>query len=749
MPVSLDPSDPNKLNLGRTCVGKVTADPYSPTYYGFIPPICQIWGDNASMQSPTGPYPFAADNYLRLPAIAADLNGNSLKLGAPVHYEITKPVKAQFILEQPPQHAAYFDEGSGHGAQVYTINRYPSFNTSMQDSQKRSFNSNNQNHTDWTVGFSTQISATREWSAGLNADNDGVGSKMKGSLGFKFAYDYDKVSSDYKSTASSYAVTQQNATGVDDVLIYNSEILDLWRYRIFGSGTVTGDSQKPYAYYDIVLPGAPSIVSYPGGRDVDWYQPLHEPGNILSYPSRTSVCSPNDIGAITVQSQNVVNQVVPLISCTQQYYNGNSSSISLNFDHTAMSGSSTDYTHKAHAEVDVSASYAAGAREAGLGIVTSGSFDLDAHGGADWGQLTTSDDSTSTSTGITVNSPQGDSNHAYPYYPIFYDTDAGALKVAFGVGDLTASGAGRGFWTDYYGQQPDPALNLPNRFNATYSPNGILNGWEADHTITRKRMKGLVIRYSKKDDTGYYPLMGKNPHDGDVVMFETRVYNYSISGTATSPITVQLSVIPMDNKNNEICRSAGGQPPTYKRGGHVCPVGDRTVIGNALSAPTGGAPTVSLNARENTPTYLMWNTKGFGPAIGTALYRVYVDLITDPNNEIYPPEKPCTALPCEDALSIEPKIDPGQNDEGWSLISVEAPAKGLQAGNPGAPPPNAAQLTLGFRYSAVGRPTREFSDGYSSAAASAESLPLSARCPRRSTLMFRSTTASLESLVLK
>ena len=543
------------------------------------------------MDSPTGPanapYPFPSNNYLRLPAIAADLNGNSLKLGAPVHYEITKPVKAQFILQQPPQHAAYFDDGRGQGPQVHTISRYPTFNTSMQDSQKRSFNSNNQNHTDWTVGFSTQVSANREGSAGLNADNDGVGAKMKGSIGFKFAYDYDRVSTDYVSTASSYAVTQQNSTGVDDVLIYNSEILDLWRYRIFGSGTDTQDPQKPYAYYDIVLPGAPSIVSYPGGRDVDWYQPLHEPGNILSYPSRATVCSPSDIGPITVQSQNIVNQVIPLISCTQQYYNGNSSNISLNFDHTTTNGSSTDYTHKAHAELDVSASYAAGAREAGVGVVTSGSFDLDVHGGANWGQLTTSDDSTSTSTGITVNSPQGDSEHGYPYYPIFYDTDAGALKVAFGVGDLTASSTGGGFWTDIYGQQPDPALNLPNRFVATYFNNAV-NGWEADKTINRKRMKGLVIRSSKPDSQGYYPLLGHNPHDGDEVMFEVRVYNYSISSTPSSPITTQLSVIPLDNRNNEICRSAGGQQPNYKRGGACLPGGRSNGCRQRLVRTHGG-----------------------------------------------------------------------------------------------------------------------------------------------------------------
>lgn len=192
-------------------------------------------------------------------------------------------------------------------------------------------------------------------------------------------------------------------------------------------------------------------------------------------------------------------------------------------------------------------------------------------------------------------------------------------------------------------------------------------------------------------------------------MLETRVYNYSISGTPTSPITVQLSVIPMDNKNNEICRSAGSSQPPYTRGGHVCPVGDRTVIGNASSAPVGGTQTITLSSRQNTLTDLMWNTKGFGPPAGTALYRVYVDLISsDPKNEIYPAEPPCTELPCENALAIETNVDPGQNNEGWSLISVNAPAQGLQAGSPGVPAPDATQLALGSDTPLLGGPEGNF-----------------------------------------
>jgi hypothetical protein len=118
-----------------------------------------------------------------------------------VHFEITNPGKAQFILEQPPQHAAWLDLGSG--AAVQTINRYPSFNTSMQDSQKKDFASKNQDHLDWTVGGSVQGTAQQTTTEGVKDEVAGedleATTSQKLSLSAKVAYDYDNVSSKYSS----------------------------------------------------------------------------------------------------------------------------------------------------------------------------------------------------------------------------------------------------------------------------------------------------------------------------------------------------------------------------------------------------------------------------------------------------------------------------------------------------------------------------------------------------------------------
>jgi hypothetical protein len=561
----------------------------------------------------------------------------------------------------------------------------------MKDSENRELATNTKNHTDWNVGASEQASASYSLTLG-NMKIAGV--QTKTSLSEKVGYDYNKVHSDYTQGSDSYEVGSSAATGTDDYLEVEAQILDIWRYRIFG--TSTGDQQNPNAFYEIVLPGPPSIVAKPGGLDVDWYQPIHEVGNILSYPQSDQVCNPSDLGSFTRPDPNnpghLITDATPLIACTQQFYDGNSSTTTLSLNHQTGNGGSDDFTHKVQADVDFQYSYKANEN---FGVEASSGeaqLDIDVHGGASWGQLTTDDNTTTDATGITIDAKAGDSNHAYPYFPILYNSTAGGLKVSYAVGDLRESVGGGEFWTDNYSQSPDPALNLPHRFDATYNANGVVNGWTTELTILRKRMKGFVVRKPDVDPiTGYYPLLGSNPQDGDKVLLEARVYNYSISGTPAN-FTVQFSVIPYDStSDNEICANI----PTSGKGGRVCPASARTPIGSGTTQPSGGTSIFTLSGRDNTKAYLVWNTQGFGPqSPGFSEYRVYVDLVSN-TPELYPPEAPCTAVPCEDNFSNEQNIDPGQNNEGWSQISVAKRTSGGPFGGSGSGEPTHGSLSAG------------------------------------------------------
>ncbi len=686
--------DPTKVNPDFVCSDKATSDTYSPYYIGAPLPLCSIWVDAESAVDLPGALGRNL-NYLRLPAIAADVSGNSLRLGAPMHMELTDPGKPDYVLEQPPQHAAWLDQGNG--AQVVTISRYPSFSTSVSNSSLTTYASNEKDHTDWTAGVSEKVTAQATWAVGADAGPlADVSEQSTAKLSARVSFDYDHVHDHYTTGYDTYSVGLAAATGEDDSLFVQSQIFDLWRYRIYGQNTDIGDSNNPNAFYDIVIPG-PHLASNPGGRDVDWYQPIHEVGNILSYPGRVAVCgnddqSPADIGPITIPNLGISNQVKPLAACQQLFYNGNSHDLNLTLFHQTGSGDSTDYTNKVSTGVDFKYSYRVDFEFLGNGGQAKASTDTDVHGGQDWGHLSTNDSTTNQATGITLHSPQGDSEHAYPFYPIFYNTSVGGLKVAYGVGDLTSSNSGENFWVTNYSAQPDPALNLPNRFDGTYSSNNVFNGWKPELSISRKRMKGFVIRKSEVNSiTGDYSLLGSNPQDGDKVLLEARVYNYSISATPAN-FTVQFSLIPYDSgTHNEICANmlTTGKP------GRVCPASARTVIGIGATQPTGGTSNFTLDARENAPAYLMWSTQGFGPqSAGFTEYRVYVDLVSN-TAELYPPEPPCAAVPCEDNFSNENKVDPGQNNEGWGLISVAKRSSGGSLGGSRASEPTHGTLGVG------------------------------------------------------
>jgi hypothetical protein len=677
--VSSDATDPTKLNAAFVCSDKATADTYSPTHQGAPEPVCPIWVDAETAASPTGPYIYITPHYLRLPAVAADLNGNSLKLGAPIHFQIFNPAKADYILEQPPQHSAWLDLGSG--PQVITVSRYKTFNTSMVDSSSTDLTTNTQDHLDWNVGGSASFSASSTLKVGSEVGADiGVSSAVTQSISAEVKYDRDQQKNTYNSGYDSTTVGQSSTTGTDDSLIVEGQIHDIWRYRLYGAGTETGDPNHPNAFYEINLPG-PSLIANYAGTDADWYQPVHEVGNILSYPDPTSVCQPSDLGPIT--NSSISNEAVPLISCRNLFYNGNSSTLSLSLDHKNGSGITTDFTNKLHADVNFNYTMQA---KAGIGVISAkntASFGVDVHGGADWGQLSTSDSSTSSATGITINSPGGNGDWSYPYFPILYDTVAGGLKVAYGVGDLTNSD----LWVGFYGQKGDPALSLPNRFVPAYNSNGVMVGWAPQTRIKRKEMKGFAIRRSTVNPlTKEYSLLGGNPGEGDTVLLDIRVYNYSLSASPTAPFRAKIYTIPYDSDtHNEICPGI----PTTGAGGRVCPATARTFVGLASDKVTGGVPTFQLNARQQVDAYYMWTIKNMGPAkAGVNDYRVYVvlDSGNDPSVELNPAEPPCTQVPCEDNAANEgangtfSTLDPGQNNEGWALMSVGPPNAGLLGG---------------------------------------------------------------------
>ena len=92
-----------------------------------------------------------------------------------------------------------------------------------------------------------------------------------------------------------------------------------------------------------------------------------------------------------------------------------------------------------------------------------------------------------------------------------------------------------------------------------------------------------------------------------------------------------------------------------------------------------------LQPLQMTTAAIVWDTTGFG---AVQPYRIYVVLNGDMavQDEIYPAEKPLQTYPYVDLngkqQTLPPGLDPGQNNEGFGLATVMAPAPspGLVAG---------------------------------------------------------------------
>ncbi len=236
---------------------------------------------------------------------------------------------------------------------------------------------------------------------------------------------------------------------------------------------------------------------------------------------------------------------------------------------------------------------------------------------------------------------------------------------------MIENGSGVEWWVDNYGQLPDLAFNLPQRFylytNAQYNT----KVWTATEGIARKRTRSFFVRRGEMNpETGTYDEYAGAVTDGDTALLETRVYNYSVTQYVTQTTTVRFDYVKYDWTTNK-------------------EVGPRTTIGTA-TIPT-------MAPREMITVSVPWNTTGMSLG-GTQKYRIY--MVLDPDNivkEKYEIENKATQFyftnvqdnpaggywtSCanlSDAdYAAKTCVDPAQNNEAFNYVTVtQAPPTSL------------------------------------------------------------------------
>jgi hypothetical protein len=546
--------------------------------------------------------------------LAYDPAGDSLVLGAPLVFRVGGNYVPSYILQDPPKHLDWIppqDPSETHGSWL-NVDRSDSYNLTVAQTTTEDYSSQTTTGTDWTIGGSVSVNVTASTQEGLGKiANAGGGLDVSTEVGGQ----YDTNHSSYTQDSSSYSKSFTGATDDDD-LIYGAErTWSVYRYPILGrplkdrqGNLILGPNGQPqYGFYEVTLPGSTAEFGPTGGRNFgDWYQPVHQNGNALSYPplggNNLVPLDPGVLGPALPLAGAPPPAQLPQPLLNQGYGVGaTGTSIQLAIAGTTGSGNTTSTSGTLSESADIDAGVSGGLYLGVAEVSACADVDVKFNNSNSWSALSTSSSSTTSSNTFTViQNEAAQANFAYDAATAYYVDPAGVYRAAHAV-NLLASTEGGAEWKQYYGGRPDPALNLPNRMVMTYSQvdkaNDIPNFNNSD---SRQLIRGFFALHPDAAlGGGSGPLTAgapfANPTDGDTVQLQVRVHNYSLD-TAATRVPVEFWAVARDASDEHN-------------------VGQLTRLG-----------TVTLDSIPPlgwVPANFLWGTTGLAPQ-GAQLYRIFV-----------------------------------------------------------------------------------------------------------------------------
>jgi hypothetical protein len=588
-----------------------------------------------------------AGSYLR----AGDLQGRSQRLGTPTVVRVQTSIQPDLVVGAPPMQADWLPFGDlgetsycdptpndcpmsfssenicnctdlasnttcADGSELRCLTNFsalPSYYNSTYDFAESSSSSKSTTQmSSWSLGASEKLSETTKTLTPADVE-------LKEKVSFAASDTYDHAVS---KTISSYEGSSQSvtaSTGLHDFLWYTSRDYNIYYYPIIGqtvcvdscdSGTCSisggaceqdsdcpggatscpaADQQQLYVQYS----GDTSVSStYADDSGLEWYQPVHEPGQILSYPSScaelasrygVNICDSNGSGYSLLSAENEFKTDESDVSSSLNWSGGTSTSKTVSQDGQFSQSLSETVaasvgTSKEGAELKETTTI--NANEA-LGTARTHTTNLDA------------------SYGITIGQPGSFLNPGkFAYFGQGYifgqvpapdtlqpppttsaDVQAnGMLHTAFTV-DLTKEGTGSWWQTGAYKHYVDLALNRPDHLSA---PPG--KGGSNSSSLTQCRpvngstdTTGDCVSYEPADPSpaalwsnGFYQMRGffitpaaspdqgpqlEQANEGDVLALQARVYNYSLEDM---PDNAKIKVDFYAQEWDDICSTPAG-----------------------------------------------------------------------------------------------------------------------------------------------------------------------------------------------
>ena len=217
-----------------------------------------------------------------------------------------------------------------------------------------------------------------------------------------------------------------------------------------------------------------------GGRGLDWYQPLHENGNALSYPQRISgddgPVPIADLGTFLLAGRHRAEEAGARQARLRAGSPPRRRSTSRSASRPAVARAPRPRRRCPRASTSRTARTSASAASSSPGRpwrTTSISSSSPARAGA---ASTPSKNSAESASGFTLARESGvKGSQAYNAATAYYSSDAGVMKVAHAV-DLAGNAGGMQWWSEQSSPAPDPALNLPFRIDMTKNEStGVLD----------------------------------------------------------------------------------------------------------------------------------------------------------------------------------------------------------------------------------------------------------------------------------
>ena len=614
---------------------------------------------------------------LAVSLVAGDLQGRSLLLGPAEKATVASHVQPDMVLQVPPMHVDWIPPAGTTTPQILNVSVFPAtFNTAYSTQSGQSVSATQAATTSYTVA--TKETASEKVSYGF----PGVGSIVAQSAQAATQLHQNTISKTYNSYKGK-TTSFSTQTTFDDIVNSTASSMNIYSYRVIGQCVTSANAA---ASEGCAAGTAPLYVQFSGpdnvtysqstpGSNLEWYQPVQEPGNLFSYPASQQLLAANLSGGTALQ---------PLTSSDTLWSQQGTASVSA--DWSSGSGSSVSSGSLSNHTFDASVSVSGSVGFDGFGASASAGFNYNKSTSAS--TLNQSTNTLSASQGITLNrgvSGGAPSQQVYAYQgsSLIYGQTApqGTVQsdatpdttvqaqgfIAAGhVVDVLSTSANGGvqsgnFWAQAYNTAPDLALNHPQRWQQK-TPSGthdqlVWFNCPVGYTSTQnapactKPSTPVIPNPQNVADEVFYQMKGLFVTPGDTfdgpqisetslgskVNLRARVYNYSVANLPPNTVMhVQFYAQPWDEDQ---FASAPGNPSQFAP---AIFIGEGTDVNGATLAPVSaycggliasGDPCLNSTVQNWEYAYTTWDTSKNGVTAGST-WKFWVVVWAEVNGSI-------------------------------------------------------------------------------------------------------------------